>query len=293
MLKNLLKFIFTRVFWVNVVILLVVMSVLIGGMLVYLDAYTHHGEQITVRPLEGRTLQEVEELLATNKLNYVVNDTGYTADLPPGAVISQNPKAGALVKENRTIYLTINDVEPPKVGLPDLKYKSIRVATSILKTKDLRIGKIDYRPSSEVSGNDNYILQVMFDGDTLTPGDMIHRGATVDLVVSSGMEGGDVNTPTLIGLSLNELTVLLSAYQLNIGSVVVAPGVELGDTYEDTLAAVVYKQIPEPETPYKVGAPVDVFIIDVLPDSLEYYLYPDSIYQTIGDTTLIPIDDTP
>lgn len=275
----------------NIAILLVVMAILVGGMLFYLDTYTHHGEQITVRPLEGRTLEEVEELLATNKLNYVVNDTGYTAELPPGAVISQNPKAGSLVKENRTIYLTINDVEPPKVGFPDLKYKSIRVATSILKTKDIRIGNIDYRPSTEVSGNDNYILQMLFNGDTLSPGDMIHRGATIDLVVSSGMEGGDVTTPTLIGLSLNELTVLLSAYQLNIGSVVVAPGVELGDTYDDTLAAIVYKQIPAPETPYKVGAPVDVFIIDVLPDSLQYYLAPDSFDMGDIDTTLQNIDN--
>lgn len=291
MLKNLFKFIFTRVFWVNVAILIVLVAILIGGMVLYLDSYTHHGEQITVRPLEGRTLQEVEELLATNKLNYVVNDTGYTSDLPPGAVISQSPKAGSLVKENRTIYLTINDVEPPKVSLPDLKYKSIRVATSVLKTKDIRIGNIDYRPSTEVSGNDNYILQMLFEGDTIGPGDMIHRGSTIDLVVSSGMEGGDVTTPTLIGLTLNELTVLLSVYQLNIGSVVVAPGTELGDTYDDTLAAYVYKQIPAPETPYKIGAPVDVFIIDELPDSLAYYLAPDSMNVQNIDTTLQNTDN--
>ena len=275
----------------NVAILAVLFTILVGFMVVYLDSYTHHGEQITVRPLEGRTLQEVEELLATNKLQYVVNDTGYTSDLPPGAVISQNPKAGSLVKENRTIYLTINDTEPPKVGLPDLKYKSIRVATSILKTKDIRVGNIDYRPSSEVSGNDNYILQMLFNGDTLSPGDMIHRGSTIDLVVSSGMEGGDITTPTLIGLTLNELTVLLSAYQLNIGSVVVAPGTELGDTYEDTLAAFVYKQIPAPDAPNKIGAPVDVFIIDELPDSLEYYLAPDSINLSDIDTTLQNTDN--
>lgn len=291
MLKNLFKFIFSRVFMVNVVVLAVVLSLLVGFLAFYLDSYTHHGEQITVRPLEGRTLEEVEELLATNKLNYVVNDTGYSADLRPGAVISQNPKAGSLVKENRTIYLTINDVEPPKVGLPDLKYKSIRVATSILKTKDIRVGQIDYRPSSEVSGNDNYILQVLVEGDTLSPGDQIYKGSTVDLIVSSGMDGGDTKAPTLIGLSLQEAMVALIPNNLNLGSVVVAPGVELGETYEDTLAAVVYKQIPEPESAYQVGAPVDVFIIDVLPDSLMHYLYPDSLYEN-WDT--IPLtDDTP
>lgn len=292
MLKNLFKFIFSRVFVVNVAILMVMLALFVGFTIYYLDSYTHHGEQITVRSLEGSTLDEVEELLASNKLNYVVNDTGYTADFPPGAVISQNPKAGALVKENRTIYLTINDVEPPKVGLPDLKYKSIRVATSILKTKDVRVGKIDYRPSSEVSGNDNYILQVLVEGDTLAPGDMIHRGSTVDLIVSSGMDGGNTVAPTLIGLTLQEAMVALIPNNLNLGSVVVAPDVELGDTYEDTLAAVIYKQIPDPETPYQVGAPVDVFIIDVLPDSLMHYLYPDSLFEDGLDT--IPLtDDTP
>lgn len=282
-MKGLASFIFSRVFVVNMLIAIVLFALLSLGLVYYLDSYTNHGEEITVRPLVGRSLQEVDELLSTNRLQYQIKDTSYSADLPPGAVLAQNPVAGSMVKENRTIYLTINNAEPPKVNLPDLKFKSIRVATAILGTKDLKIGNIEYRPSPDIQGkNQNYILEVLMEDDTLSAGEMIFKGSTVDLIVSSGMDGGETEAPLLIGQTLGEVIWLLSTYQLNVGSQVFEEDVEIGDTYQDTLKAVVYKQIPEPGTPYKVGAPVDVFLTLELADSIrDKYLLNDSLLNDI------------
>lgn len=292
-MKGLVSFVSSRVFWVNLAIALVVLFILGSVLMAYLSAYTHHGEQITVRPLVGRTLEEVDELLKTNRLTYLVNDTSYSSEYAAGAVLAQNPKAGSLVKENRTIYLTINDFEPPKVSLPDLKFKSIRVAAAVLKTKDLKIGNIEYRPSPDVMGkNQNYILEMVLNGDTLEVGSMIHKGSTIDLIVSSGMDGGETPTPVLIGLTLDQAIFVIGGYQLNIGAQIFEPGVELGDTYQDTLNAVIYKQIPAPETPYKVGAPVDIFLTKELPDSMKQYLESDSLLmQEPTDMPPMPEDN--
>src|SRR4051794_798214 len=79
----------------------------------YLPNVTNHGETITVPNIEGKNIEEVEAFLAKHDLRYEVNDSSYSDKYPPLAVLKQYPSAGAKVKENRKIYVSVNRINPP------------------------------------------------------------------------------------------------------------------------------------------------------------------------------------
>src|SRR5687768_13145885 len=87
---------------------------------IYLPATTNLGESITVPDLLGMKIEEIEKFLTEHDLQYEVSDSAYSADYPPLTVLRQFPKAGAKVKENRKILISINRVTPPTVPVPDL-----------------------------------------------------------------------------------------------------------------------------------------------------------------------------
>lgn len=282
-MKDLGKFLLSRVFFTNLILAVIATIMIVFMFTCGLESYTHHGEKITVRPLVGRSLAEVEELLKANKLQYVVSDTSYHSDYEPWAVLAQNPKAGALVKENRTIYLTINSDQPPLAALPDVIYKSVRDATTRLNKYGFKVKEVTYRPTQEVSGRDgNYVLEALIDGKPIKAGALLNKGASVTLVASSGSTGDNTEAPCLLGKTVSDAQWLVSTYQLNLGVFVPADDAELGLEYDDTLNAYIYKQVPEPGTEMSVGSPIDIWIThealdtvnlcEVAPiDSLDYY----------------------
>ena len=86
----------------------------------YLPHVTNHGESITVPSVEGLPITKVEGFLESHDLRYEVNDSSYSADYPPLTVLKQYPAAGAKVKENRKIFVSVNRRNPPTVKMPDL-----------------------------------------------------------------------------------------------------------------------------------------------------------------------------
>src|SRR6187431_2764250 len=80
---------------------------------IYLPATTNHGESITVPDLLGMKIEEIEKFLTDHDLRYEVSDSAYSADYDPLTVLQQFPKAGAKVKENRMILVSVNRITPP------------------------------------------------------------------------------------------------------------------------------------------------------------------------------------
>jgi len=236
---------------VVMLVLFVVLSVVI------LNAYTQHGQTITIPDLSGKKIKDVQRLLENRKLEYKVVDSSYSDKVMPLTVIDQNPKPGSKVKEERTVYLTINALTPPKVKMPDLKDASLKQAQLELESYGLKIGKLTYKPDLAL----NAVLDQTVKGKSIPPGTMISKGTRIDLVVGDGLGQTDIDVPNLIGLTLAEAKFVLEGVGLNMGAVV--PDNGFSGSQDD---GVIYKQVPGTRdddyvtNKIKQGEPIDVFI---------------------------------
>ncbi|MEX0812344.1 MAG: PASTA domain-containing protein [Chitinophagales bacterium] len=263
---KLIKLIFTKFFWINIVLAMLFISAGIWITFTALDSYTKHGETITVPDLRGLTLKQVKIYLNKKQLEYAVIDSAFTVDEPPTTVLDQDPKAASKVKENRKIYLTINATQPPKVKMPDLIDKSLRQASIELESWSLKVGELSYKPDLA----QNAVLDQLYNDSTIAPGALLPKGSVVDLVLGDGFGNTTIEVPNLSGLTLEEAKWSLIASSLNLGAVV------YDETVEDSTEAVIYSQIPEfveenPRT-LNMGESIDVFLTKELPESVQGHI---------------------
>ena len=229
---------------------------LIIGLLIsiykYLDSYTQHGETITVPELRGMTPDKLEDFLESKHLKYAIVDSIFVTKKPKGAVLEQDPMPNAKVKENRTIYLTINSIVPPQVKFPSLEDYSYPYVVAFLETYGLKIGVLTYEPDLAK----NRVLSARWRGRTLKAGDKIPKGSEISLTLGDGLGNTKVEVPSLIGLPLDEALFVLKASSLNKGVVV------SDSPINDTAEFRVYKQKPEPTTDARIsqGESVDLFV---------------------------------
>ena len=251
MAGNLWDFFKSRAFWFSIAGILV-----LGGGSMYflynwLDSYTHHGESITVPDVRGMTEEKLVRFIEDKHLQYKIVDSLYEDGKEPGTVIEQDPKPDSKVKENRTIYLTVNSSRPPKVKMPNLIDVSYRQAEAILQTFGLRVGQTVYKPDLAK----NAVLDQVYKNRTIDPGTEIYKGSAIDLVLGDGLGNAEVPVPNLISLTKGEALFVLKGSSLNIGTITFDPGVK------NVESATVYRQIPPAGgTTIKQGEAIDIFL---------------------------------
>ncbi len=251
MLGSLKDFIKSRSFIYSLISMLVLVTVSLFLLYNWLSSYTHHGESITVPDVRGLTEEKLLRFIKDKHLQYKIVDSLYEDGRAPGTVIEQDPKPDSKVKENRTIYLTVNSSTPPKVKMPDLTDVSYRQAEAILQTFGLRVGQTIYRPDLAK----NAVLAQAYKGRDIAPGSEIYKGSSIDLVLGDGLGNSEVPVPNLVTLTKGEALFVLKGSSLNIGTITFDVGVK---NEED---AKVYKQIPEAgSATIKQGEAVDIFL---------------------------------
>ena len=229
------KYITGRPLWVNILVALVILFLLGLGFVLSLDAITQHGVARTVPSIVGKNVDKANE--EATDFEIVVQDSVFYDSLAPSVIIRQVPEADAVVKVNRTIYVTINRVVPPDVDMPNLVGYSFRNAESILKNLGLKLGDTTNRPDFAKGS----VLEQLYKGANITPGTKLKVGSKVSLVIGSGVGNEDMAVPKLVGLTFSEAKILLEAQGLILGPVIPAPMVR------DTASAYVVRQSPAPE----------------------------------------------
>lgn len=213
----------------------------------YLPSATNSGETITVPNIEGMHIDELEEFLGSRNLRWEVNDSSYSDEAPPLTILKQFPSSGALVKENRKIFISVNRVQPPTTPIPNLIDGSLTNAFAVLRGNDLKPGKIQLKSSPFL----NLVLEMRYDGRPIEAGTRIPKGSVIDLVVGDG--GTDtVATPYVIGFTIEDAKVLLFGNNLTI--FVEAVGDTLG------VNPVILKQKPHPYENIRVGDVVTLWV---------------------------------
>lgn len=264
---NFWRFLTTKRFFRNLGIAAAITIFLLIGTMLWLRIYTHHGQTITVPDLAGLTLREVEEVTFSRQLRYEVVDSVFSAEMPRGTVLKQNPKASSQVKKNRKIFLTMNAVNPEMVSMPRLVGLSIRQARLALQNAGLVLGDISYRPDYAI----NNVLQ-QYQGDSvINEGTEITKGSVIDLELGMGLSNELTRVPDLVGLGLAEAADLIADYYLNIGAVTYDESVT-GE--EDSARAFVWRQYPEFEEFRRMNMGLEV-----------------DLWLTV-DSTLLPVPDS-
>ncbi len=218
---------------------------------IYLPSSTNHGETITVPNLEGMELDKIEDFLSGHDLRFEISDSSYSEDFPPLTVLQQYPKSGSKVKENRKIYLTINQVTIPTVPMPPLVDRSRINAEVVLKSNELRRGHIILKASPFL----DIVMEMRYNGKPIEAGTRVPKGSIIDLVVSDGYGKTDFRIGSLIGDSYETALFKLQGWNLHLGDVEIPAGVDTTGT-----SPVVYKQYPEINEQVRVGDPVDLWL---------------------------------
>jgi len=149
----------------------------------WLKSYTNHGTFVEVPNLVGLSLDDAETTLQNFDLRTQVQDSSnYNPKYASGAVIEQEPLAGAQVKENRKIYLILNPSDYRKVIIPDVIRSTLRQTRPTLEALGFRIGKLIY---VDDLGRDE-VLELRFRGQKINAGDLIKKTSAIDLVLGNG-----------------------------------------------------------------------------------------------------------
>lgn len=180
---SLVNYLKSRVFFAQVLSVIVIVAVLSYLFFHWLTFVTHHGQEITVPNLAKLTPEQAEEVLDELDLNYEVIDTvDYQPNIPKLAIVQQEPTAGSKVKGGRTIYVKLNASTYKMVSVPDLIDRTYRQALPNLKAVGLQEGSKRYAPSIAK----DMVMEMWLNGKKLKPGDKVLKASKIDLVLGDG-----------------------------------------------------------------------------------------------------------
>ena len=158
------KFITTRPFWVNLLVIIILSVLLVLGFLQLLGLITRHGEYLTVPGVQGKNTTEAIKFLEDKGFEVVIQDSVYIDTAKMGIVLKQLPESGSTVKVNRVVFLTVNRATLPMVIMPSLNGKSFNYAIEILRRSHLELGDTFHKPDF-MQGS---ILEQTFNGNLIT-----------------------------------------------------------------------------------------------------------------------------
>ena len=166
-------------------IILMLSTIFILFFLVYnsLKIYTKHNSYIKVPDLYGMKLDKAISILDDNKLKYEVLDSSkFFIEIPNYSIISQIPRGLDLVKKNRKIYLNVNPKNFQNISLPNIIQITKRNAESILTALGFKVREFSYIDNI----GEDMVLDVLFEGEKILPGQKIPMNSELDLILGNG-----------------------------------------------------------------------------------------------------------
>ena len=217
--------------------------------------FTRHNRELSVPDFSSLEISTVEKIAENLHLRIEVTDSVYVKHLPLGVVFSQNPPAGARVKKNRRIFLTMNSQVPRQVQMPSVIGYSLRQASAELAACNLRIGTLSY--VTDIATNN--VLRQKYKGRDIARGKKIEIESPIDLVLGLSSDDAVTKVPHVKGFTYKVAAGTIHENSLNVGKVVYDESVK---SYSDTIRAQVFRQNPAADgsTEVHMGCTVDLYL---------------------------------
>ncbi len=241
--------------WVvrNLLIAVALVVVLIAGAMFFLNLVTQHNKELEVPDFSNMSVAEAEYAAAEAGMRVDVTDSVFVKRMKRGAVYRQNPTPGSKVKKGRRIVLTINAVNAKKVTMPDLVGLSLRQAKAELMSRGLVLNRLVYVQDMAT----NNVLRQLKGNREIEPGTMIDSESQIDLVLGLNDLDNKAYVPDVTGLKNMSAVEALFDHSLNVKDL------RFDDTvkdYDDSLSAMVYRQVPEPSDSISVAMGEEVML---------------------------------
>lgn len=215
-----------------------------------LPTLTNKDQVVTVPDIRGMTLDEAADFLKSKDLDFSVSDTAYNLDKPPLTILEHYPRPNSKVKVNRKINLIVNAQNPPTVLFPDLNGFSFEFAQRQLRTFDLRLGTIQYKPDIA----HNAVLESKVKGQTILPGQRITKGTTIDLII--GSPNDKFPMPDFQEMELDEVETLIAGLNLKV--------IDLHNVNDDYKKDnIVQRQFPQAGDTVRHGDKIELWIYNL------------------------------
>jgi serine/threonine-protein kinase len=199
--------------------------ILIAGLIILgtLLGWFNDKKEIEVPQFIGDTYEEAVSKAEEAGLKIERGDDVYSNDQEEGYVTAQNPEAGTMVVEGKTIVINVTKGKREGV-IPTLLGKTQDQAKTELEELGFVLGTVTQVTSPEDAGK---IVK-----QSIEPGTKADQGAVVNIEVSDGKGVEQAIVPNLIGRTPDEAKSILSALKLEVGDVTYE---ERADVPENTI----------------------------------------------------------
>ena len=167
---------------------------------------TEDGKAV-VPDITGKTVSEAQEMSNDVQLGIAKGGEAASDSVEEGLIISQDLEAGSSVDVHSTVYYTISTGKAD-ITIPDVTGKSQSVAETSLKSAGLEVKVTQENSDSVEIGN---VIR-----SNPEAGSAASTGSTVELVVSLGKEGSQVEMPDVLGVSENTAKTTLEGLNLTV-----------------------------------------------------------------------------
>lgn len=177
--------------WASLIGMVPVAIIIAWLAMLFLSVWTHHGDNATVPEIKNLPYDEAERVLARNNLRIEISDSIYDKSLAPGTIVESWPKAGAVVKSGRSVYVTLTAFSAKHVTISmPITGVSARQAVSYLTA----LGITSIRYVSVPSQYPDLVESAHAEGRPIGVGSVIPVDATVVLEV--GVAPVETEEPT-------------------------------------------------------------------------------------------------
>ena len=245
--------IFKRWPWLPHVLAMIGISLVILFLVfTFLKIYARQGQEYELPDVVGTNIADLQ---ADNPidLDVVVMDSVYRPGQEGGRILTQDPKAGTMVKKGRKLYITMTAYSPEDAVLPELAGLTVRQAVSELLNIGLEVGKLKFVEDRYK----NSVIDQTCNGKTVYAGQQIARGSVIDLTVGLGDSTGRSVVPFVIGKTRDRARRDILSLSLNVGK-------EHFNGVKHKETAVIYRQEPDYNgvNKYAYGTEVELWYVD-------------------------------
>ena len=166
----------------TLLLMMTILIVIFIALNMWLRSYTRHDDLTLLPSVKYLSVEEAAEVFERHNLKYEIIDSVFNDRATPGMIVEQVPAADTKVKEERTIYLTINAYSPKSAKVPAIINTSIRQAEAQLKS----VGFKNFDVKLEPSPYKGLVLDMICDGKSIAENEKLPTSSRITLIVGEG-----------------------------------------------------------------------------------------------------------